>query len=103
MLAASGWEKETVDGYVLHQANRYILENIRRRLGVEPDRLPSGTVERFGNQSSASIPFTLADHYGARLCERSHRLILSGFGVGLSWATAAVTVPRLSCNEWVEV
>lgn len=103
ILAASGWDRAAVDGFVLHQANRYIIENIRRRIAVGPEKVPSATVERFGNQSSASIPFTLAEHYGDKLCSRGHRFVLSGFGVGLSWGTCAIELPSLLCNEWIEV
>ncbi|HSH08899.1 MAG TPA: ketoacyl-ACP synthase III [Oceanipulchritudo sp.] len=103
MLEATGWSAEEVDGYVFHQANRYIIDNIRRRLKLQADKVPSGTVEKFGNQSSASIPATLTDHYGASLKERSHKLILSGFGVGLSWATCGIQLPPLRCNSLIEV
>jgi 3-oxoacyl-[acyl-carrier-protein] synthase-3 len=103
MLAAAGWEAGDLDGVVFHQANRYIIDNIRRRLKLAPGLAPSGTVERYGNQSSASIPVTLTDHYGAALTERAHRFILSGFGVGLSWATCAVELPPLACNTLVEL
>jgi len=102
MLETTGWNPDSVDGYVFHQANRYIIDNIRRRLKLPAEKVPAGTVERFGNQSSASIPATLTDHYGEQLCQRSHRMILSGFGVGLSWATCAVELPALRCNALVE-
>jgi 3-oxoacyl-[acyl-carrier-protein] synthase-3 len=103
MLAATGWEAESVHGVVFHQANRYIIDNIRRRLKLPSEQVPAGTVERFGNQSSASIPVTLTDHYGEKLTRRSHRFILSGFGVGLSWATCAIELPALACNSLVEL
>lgn len=103
MLAATGWPADSVDGYIFHQANRYIIDNIRRRLKLSPERVPAGTVERFGNQSSASIPATLTDHYGQSLVRSPHRFILSGFGVGLSWATAAVELPPLACNTLLEI
>jgi 3-oxoacyl-[acyl-carrier-protein] synthase-3 len=103
MLAATGWAAESVDGFVFHQANRYIIDNIRRRLKLPPEQVPAGTVERYGNQSSASIPATLTDHYGEALVRSPHRFILSGFGVGLSWATAAVELPRLACNTLIEI
>lgn len=103
MLEATGWTAEEVDGFVFHQANRYIIDNIRRRLRLPADKVPAGTVEKFGNQSGASIPATLTDHFGVSLTEREHRLILSGFGVGLSWATCALTLPPLRCNSLVEV
>jgi 3-oxoacyl-[acyl-carrier-protein] synthase-3 len=101
MLAATGWDAESIDGVVFHQANRYIIDNIRRRLKLPPDKVPAGTVERYGNQSSASIPATLTDHYGAKLTTGTHRFILSGFGVGLSWATCAVELRALACNSLV--
>ncbi|MGA1205858.1 MAG: ketoacyl-ACP synthase III [Opitutales bacterium] len=103
MLAETGWEAEEVDGFVFHQANRYIIDNIRRRLKLPEEAVPSGTVEKFGNQSGASIPATLTDHYGKQLTEKPHKLILSGFGVGLSWATCAVELPPMKCNSMVEV
>ncbi len=103
MLESTGWETESVDGFVFHQANRYIIENIRRRLKLPAEKVPSGTVEKYGNQSGASIPATLTDHYGAELTSRPHRMILSGFGVGLSWATCALSLPRLACNTLIEV
>ncbi|NBD38403.1 MAG: ketoacyl-ACP synthase III [Verrucomicrobia bacterium] len=103
MLAASGWSVEDVDGFVFHQANRYILQNIRRRLKLPAAKVPDATVEKYGNQSGASIPGTLCDHYGTALCERSHRMIWSGFGVGLSWATCAVQLPALRACGMVEV
>jgi 3-oxoacyl-[acyl-carrier-protein] synthase-3 len=103
MLEESGWETDEVDGFVFHQANRYIIDNIRRRLKLPEDVVPAGTVEKFGNQSSASIPATLTDHYGDQLTQRQHQMILSGFGVGLSWATCAITIPPLCCNSLIEV
>lgn len=103
MLAATGWTEADLDGIIFHQANRYIIDNIRRRLKLPAELVPSGTVERFGNQSSASIPATLNDHYGAALCQRPHRFILSGFGVGLSWATCAIQLPRLKHAAIIEL
>jgi 3-oxoacyl-[acyl-carrier-protein] synthase-3 len=103
MLETTGWSAEEVDGFVFHQANRYIIDNIRRRLRLPEEAVPAGTVEKFGNQSSASIPATLTDHYGEALTTRAHKMILSGFGVGLSWATCALELPALACNSLVEV
>jgi 3-oxoacyl-[acyl-carrier-protein] synthase-3 len=103
MLEETGWDTDEVDGFVFHQANRYIIDNIRRRLRLPEEVVPAGTVEKFGNQSGASIPGTLTDHYGDQLTQRDHKLILSGFGVGLSWATCAVQIPPMKCNSMVEV
>ena len=103
MLEETGWEVDEVDGFVFHQANRYIIDNIRRRLKLPEAAVPSGTVEKYVNQSGASIPATLTDHYGQQLTEKPHRFILSGFGVGLSWATCAVELPAMKCNTLMDV
>ena len=51
-------------------------------------------LERFGNTSSASIPLTICAGLGERLNAGPARLVLAGFGVGFSWAAAALQVDR---------
>lgn len=93
-----------VDYFVFHQANRYILSSIAKRLKIDPSKVPMQTVERYGNQSSASIPCALCGELGERLRESSHcQLILSGFGVGLSWASALLTLGPLSVCRMIHL
>ncbi len=94
---------ETVDHFVFHQANRYILTNISKRLKLDLAKVPMGTVERYGNQSSTSIPCAICGELGDTLKSASRdRTLLSGFGVGLSWASALVDLSGLSVCEVVE-
>jgi len=74
---------ENVDLFVLHQANRRIIEGAARRLGAEVSRFPMN-LDRVGNTSSASIPLLLdeLDRQG-RLTPGS-TIVLSGFGAGLT-------------------
>ncbi|PHX05755.1 3-oxoacyl-[acyl-carrier-protein] synthase III C-terminal domain-containing protein [Vibrio splendidus] len=81
-----------VDYVVFHQANKYIITNIAKRLKLPMDKVPCETVSKYGNQSSASIPCTINDAIGRNLSISDKRLILSGFGVGLSWASAIVNL-----------
>lgn len=91
LLEYASVDAEAVDYFVFHQANRYILSNIAKRLKLAPARVPMQTVERFGNQSSASIPSAICGELSDALAGREQtRLLLSGFGVGLSWASALV-------------
>jgi 3-oxoacyl-[acyl-carrier-protein] synthase-3 len=78
---------EELDYLVLHQANRFILTNIAKRVGVPMARVPMATLAAFGNQSSASIPFVIANELGAALGGAAKTVLASGFGVGLSWAS----------------
>lgn len=96
-------DADEVDYFVFHQANRYILKNIAKRLKLDPEKVPMQTVERYGNQSSASIPAAICGELAQPLRAKSgHRLVLSGFGVGLSWASALVDLPRLAVCEIID-
>jgi len=96
ILEFAGTGVEEIDAVVFHQANKYIIENIARRLKLPPEKAPSGTVGRYGNQSGASIPGALCDVFAGRLREQELHLVLSGFGVGLSWASACLRLGPLA-------
>lgn len=89
VISAAGWEVSQVDRLVLHQANRFILQTIGKRLGFPAEKVPVGSLARHGNLSSASIPAVLADELGAMMSSPL-RLVLCGFGVGLSWGAVAL-------------
>lgn len=89
VLADAGWTLDAVDRLVLHQANAQMIRHLGHKLGAAPDQMVLALAE-VGNTSSASIPLALAGALGGELERRSLRLVLSGFGVGWSWASAAV-------------
>jgi 3-oxoacyl-[acyl-carrier-protein] synthase-3 len=97
-LNYSGKTMEDIDWIVFHQANKYIIGNIARRLKAPLEKVPSGTVERFGNQSSASIPATICSELSAHVSGGPQRMIFSGFGVGLSWASCILEMPKAICE-----
>lgn len=76
---------DAIDRLLLHQGSRHIVARIGERLGVEPARTPflSG---RYGNTVSSSIPLML----GSETVAEDRTVLISGFGVGLSWATAVL-------------
>ena len=89
VLRHAGYSAESLDGLVLHQANRFILSTLAKKLGVPEARTPMGVVERYGNQSSASIPCALIEGLGDRLASGPLKVAGCGFGVGLSWGAFA--------------
>lgn len=97
----AGKSLEDLDYLIFHQANRYIISNIARRLKVPMEKVPCATVEKYGNQSCASIPGTICDCLGERLTKETRQVVLSGFGVGLSWASCYLTLDHLECCEVV--
>jgi 3-oxoacyl-[acyl-carrier-protein] synthase-3 len=102
MLKRLLWSKEEVDFFVFHQANRMINDTILKRLKLDSAKAPS-TLPAFGNTSSATIPLTLVDQLGPRLRQGRQKLVLCGFGVGLSWGTVACEPGPITCSELVEI
>ncbi len=99
VLEYSGIAMDSVDYFVFHQANQYIIKNIAKRLKLSMDKVPCDTVSKYGNQSSASIPATINDSLAEAVSEGKKTLVLSGFGVGLSWASAVVDIDKMYCPE----
>ena len=102
MLGFSGFKADEVDGFYLHQANRMINETIRKKMKVEAERMPE-SLHDFGNTSSASIPVTLAYRHADYLRTPGKKLVMCGFGIGLSWASLAMVTPAGSyCSGIIE-
>jgi len=76
-----------IDLFVLHQANIRIINAALDVLGVPRSSVPIN-LDRYGNTSAASIPLLLDEIWRSGLLKPGKRLILSGFGAGLSWGTA---------------
>ena len=87
LLKRSGMSREEIRYYVLHQANRRIIEAAARKLGEPLGKFPM-TIERFGNTSSASIPLLLNDMVEKQMLKPGDKIILSGFGAGMTWGAA---------------
>jgi 3-oxoacyl-[acyl-carrier-protein] synthase-3 len=102
MLQRVGWSKEGVDFFVFHQANKMINDFIRRQLKLDAAKVP-GTLPKYGNTSCSTIPLTMVDSMAAPLRAARQRVILCGFGVGLSWGTVAFEPGPLVCPPVVEL
>ncbi len=89
---------EEVDFIVLHQANKLMNETIRKQLKQPEEKVPL-SLQTYGNTSSASIPLTMVTEMREQLGSRSMRLLLSGFGVGLSWGSVLLETDHLPCPE----
>ena len=99
ILAFSKSKEHEIDFIIFHQANKYIISNIARRLKFPLEKVPSDTTGKYGNQSSASIPCTISDAINNEVVSRDVKLVLSGFGVGLSWATCQLNLDKIYCPD----
>jgi 3-oxoacyl-[acyl-carrier-protein] synthase-3 len=84
---------EDVTLVVPHQANQRIIQAACDRLGVDVERAVS-VIDRYGNTSSASIPLALVDALEEGRIKPGDVLLLTGFGAGMTWASAVLRWPR---------
>lgn len=100
-LALSGWPKEDYDAFLFHQANLFMLKHLVKKAGLPAEKAPFN-IDRYGNTSSASIPLLMTTTLASSLRERELRLGMFGFGVGFSWAGAALAAGPLEIVETIE-
>jgi 3-oxoacyl-[acyl-carrier-protein] synthase-3 len=86
-LERAGVAAADVDWFVPHQANIRIIEAASSRLGI-PEERTVVNIERYGNTSSASIPLALFEAVDDGRVKAGDLVLLSGFGAGMTWASA---------------
>lgn len=91
LLEYVGIAKESVDYFVFHQANKMINETIRKKLGLAVEKVPS-TLHDFGNTSGASLPVTMTVCLREALAAEAKKVLLCGFGIGLSWGACIIDI-----------
>ena len=93
---------DDIDYAVFHQANKMMNEKIRKKLSLPENKVPY-SLQYFGNTSSASIPLTMVTEMRTDLQQKNNRLLLCGFGVGLSWGTMYTTCNNITVPELIEI
>lgn len=91
VLEKSGLTIDDVDYVVAHQANERILESIAKKINCPMDKFFIN-LGKWGNTSSATIPVALAEMKEQGLLKPGQKIILAGFGAGLTWGTALLEV-----------
>jgi 3-oxoacyl-[acyl-carrier-protein] synthase III len=87
ILVRNRLSNDDIDLFLLHPGSKYLLDVLRRDLGITEEKLPFEASE-YGNTVSSSIPLMLASRLGAG--RSAARILLSGFGVGFSWGTCLI-------------
>ena len=101
LIEFSGIDVSSIDYFVFHQANSYINGFLVKKLKLPENKVPS-TIEKFGNTSSVSIPLTIVSELKDKLATEK-KMLLSGFGVGLTWGTALIKMNGCYVSEIVEI
>ena len=89
LLNMSGLQQDDIDLWVFHQANKYMINYLRKLLDIDKDKFYI-YMEKVGNTVSSTIPIALCE---ARKEDRLHgHVLLAGFGVGLSWGGVMLNI-----------
>lgn len=100
-LAAAEISVDQLDYIVFHQANNFINSFIAKKMKLDVNKIPH-TIEKYGNTSSVSVPLTIVRELKGKL-EGEKILLLSAFGVGMTWATGIVPFVDTKISDIVEV
>ena len=95
-------DTEQVDYLLLHQANKFMLDGIRKKLKFPEEKAPNN-IDRFGNTSGTSIPLLMVTELRGQLQQKSLRHLACGFGVGLSLGSVYFTTDHIVVPTLIEV
>lgn len=97
----SGFSFEDIDLFILHQANNYMNEKIRKKLKLSPEKVPL-SLKDYGNTSCTSIPVTIVTQCRDKYETMKLETVACGFGVGLAWASVHFSTDNIVCPEIIE-
>ncbi len=100
-LDISGNEIDNIDYFVFHQANKFMIDFFSKKLKINSSKVPI-SLDEFGNVSSATIPLTIVSRLKDNLNNSKKKLLLSGFGAGLSWGTCELNLNNCLISELIE-
>lgn len=83
LIVSAGLSFDEIDLFLFHQGSKYIVDTLQKRLGLPEEKIPR-RIATHGNTVSSSIPLMLENLLGK---DGLKRIVISGFGVGLSWAS----------------
>lgn len=91
-----------IDYYVFHQANKFMIEKIVKKLKIPNDKVPY-SLDEYGNTSCSSIPLTMVTRLSDQLKEEKLKLMTCAFGVGLSWGSIYFETDKIVCPEIIMI
>lgn len=87
LFEQSGTGADEIDYFILHQANRRIIEAVAKRLKIDIEKFPMN-LEEYANTSAATVPILIDEMNRKDMFRKGQKLIMAGFGAGLTWAAS---------------
>jgi 3-oxoacyl-[acyl-carrier-protein] synthase-3 len=101
-LASAGASRDEIDYFIFHQSNRFIMRHLMKKANVPDGKVPM-TIGEFGSAGGPSVPLTITSGGLQRPADRALRLMLLGYGVGLSWGSAVVDLGPTAILKHMEL
>lgn len=91
VLTKNALSLENIDYVIFHQANKYMLDYLRKKIKIAPEKFYQN-MENTGNTVSATIPIALKDCLDNKIIKPGNKVLLCGFGVGYSWGATIISI-----------
>lgn len=101
ILELTSNNKDEIDFYLFHQANKFMIEFFVKKLKLDISKVPI-SLDTFGNVSSPTIPLTIVSRLKSDVHLKNKKLLLSGFGAGLSWGAAIINLENCHICDLIE-
>ena len=100
LLNKSNTAKESVDFFLLHQSNQFIIKQIASQLQVSQEKALLN-IKDFGNTSGVSIPLLICSK--AKELSKSDKVVMSGYGSGLNWGNSIINISNAKIFKITEI
>ena len=94
ILEKTGLTREKIDYYIFHQANKFMMEHVKKKCGIVGENFYN-EIEEIGNTVSGTIPFGIEKVMKKEKVVGMKKVMIAGYGVGLSWAGCIVNLEEL--------
>jgi 3-oxoacyl-[acyl-carrier-protein] synthase-3 len=91
----SGFSRDEIDYYMFHQPNQFMVKKMIKKMKLPEEKAPTNIFSLFGNSSGVTLPVNIVYNLGNLLESKTLKLILSAFGGGLAWNTAAIEMGNM--------
>ena len=98
LLKYSGHSISDIDFFAIHQANKQIVDNVAMLAGIPDDKYSTETFSKYGNMSGVSSANNLVDVLGQELNDKTFKVAVVSFGIGLSWASVVMDIGNIYCS-----
>lgn len=103
VFARYGKSFDEVEYFMLHQPNKFILNRLAKKIGIDKEKMPANVVETLGNSASSTIPNVITLNLKERLERESIPLCLAAFGEGLIWSATILDLGPLDFCRMIEM